>query len=154
MTARLLAHEFAPKGYEALFGLYKYTRQTGLDHQLLDLVDLRASQLNGCAYCTDMHWKDLRAAGVSEEKLSLLSVWREAPGFTDRERAALEWCEAVTLVADSHVPDEVYRIAREQFSEAELVNLTLAISTINVWNRMAIAFRKPAGTYKPGSIPK
>lgn len=154
MNVRLIADQLAPKGYQALFGLYKYTRQSGLDHQLLDLVDLRASQLNGCAYCTDMHWKDLRAAGVSEEKLALLSVWREAPGFSDRERAALEWCEAVTLLADTHVPDDAYRIAREQFSEAELVNLTLAVSTINVWNRLAVAFRKPAGTYQPGSLPK
>lgn len=154
MKERLVAQEIAPKGYQALFGLYKYIRQCGLDHSLLDLLDLRASQLNGCAYCTDMHWKDLRASGVSEQKLSLLTAWRESPGFTDRERAALEWCEAVTLIADGHVPDDIYRVAQEQFSETELVNLTLSISTINVWNRMAISFRKQAGTYQPGSLPK
>ena len=149
MKERLVAHKAAPKAYQSLMVVYKYVRDCGLESELLDLLDLRASQLNGCAYCTDMHWKDLRAAGVPEQKLALLTSWREAPGFTERERAALEWCEAVTLVSQTHVPDEVYRIAREQFSEEELVNLTLSISTINTWNRLAIAFRKEAGTYQP-----
>jgi AhpD family alkylhydroperoxidase len=152
MKERLNAQELAPAGYKALMGVSAYLHRSGLEHSLLHLIDLRASQINGCAFCTDMHWKDSRAAGASEQKLSMLTAWRESPGFTDRERAALAWCEAVTKVTEGHVPDEVYRIAREQFSEAELVNLTLAVSTINTWNRMAIAFRKEAGTYKPGAL--
>jgi len=152
MKERLQAHVAAPKTYQVLMGVYRHLRSCGIEHELLDLLDLRASQINGCAYCTDMHWKDLRAAGVPEQKLSMLTVWREFSGFTERERAGLEWCEAVTLVTQGHVPDEVFRIAREQFSEEELVNLTLSISAINTWNRLAIAFRKEAGGYQPGSI--
>ena len=139
----------APGAQRALFGVAGYLRHCGLEETLLHIVDLRASQMNGCAFCVDMHWKDARHSGVSEQKLSLVPVWREAPFFTDRERAALEWTEAVTFIAAKHVPDEVYRIAREQFSEEELVNLTVAIGMINTWNRLSIAFQKEAGTYQP-----
>ncbi len=149
MEQRLNAQKAAPAALRALYGVRQYLEGCGLEAPLLDLVYLRASQMNGCAFCTDMHWKDARQAGIPEQKLSLLTAWREAPFFTERERAALEWTEAVTFVAEGHVPDAVYRIAREQFSEAELVNLTLAVGAINSWNRLGIAFRKEAGTYKP-----
>jgi AhpD family alkylhydroperoxidase len=131
--------------------LETYVRQSGLEARLLELVKLRASQLNGCAYCIDRHAKDARAAGKTEQRLSLLSAWREAFVYTARERAALTWTEAVTRVADSHVPDEVYREVREQFDEKELVDLTLAVVAINGWNRLAIAFGTPVGTYQPAS---
>jgi AhpD family alkylhydroperoxidase len=139
----------APGVRDALLRLTEYVSHSGLEESLLNLVNLRASQINGCAYCIDMHWKDLRAAGQSEETLYMLDAWRESPGYTERERAALAWTEAVTLVAQGHVPDEVYQAAHTQFSEAELAQLTLAISTINAWNRMNIAFRTPAGHYRP-----
>ena len=120
MAERLIAHNVAPEGFRALLGVHGYLRSCGIEHSLLDLVDLRASQLNGCAYCTDMHWKELRAGGASEQKLALLTCWRGAPGFTQRERAALAWCEVITLIAQDQVPDDVYQLAREQFSEANL----------------------------------
>jgi AhpD family alkylhydroperoxidase len=126
-----------------------YLKHTGLEPALLHMIYLRASQMNGCAYCTDMHWQDARLADVSEQKLSLLTAWREAPFFTERERAALAWTEAVTFVANGHVPDDVYAMAKQNFTDAELVNLTLAIGAINSWNRLQIAFRAPAGTYHP-----
>jgi AhpD family alkylhydroperoxidase len=116
---------------------------------LLELVKLRASMINGCAYCVDMHSKDARALGESEQRLYAISVWREAPFFTPRERAALAWTEAVTKVGSDHVPDAVYRLAREHFDERQLVDLTMAIIAINAWNRLAIAFRAVAGTYEP-----
>lgn len=134
----------------AMLGLEKFLHTCGLPLNLLHLVKLRVSQINGCAYCIDMHSKDLRAAGDSEQRLYLLDAWREAPSFyTDRERAALAWAEAVTRVTEGHVPDSVYEQARAQFSEQELVNLTLAVTTINAWNRLSIAFRSVAGTYQP-----
>lgn len=139
----------APGILDAMLNLHKHLGQTGIDENLLNLVYLRASQINGCAYCLDMHWKDLRAAGESEQKLSLLDAWREAPGFTERERAALAWTEAVTLITEGHVPDEVYSVARTQFNETELANLTLAVVAINGWNRLNIAFRTEAGNYQP-----
>lgn len=111
---------------------------------------MRASQLNGCAFCLDMHSKDARAAGETEQRLYLLDAWREAPCYSERERAALAWTEALTLIAGNHVPDEVYEAARRQFSEQELVNLSMAIIAINGWNRLAIAFRSPVGQYQPG----
>jgi len=148
MTARI-HYTKAPGVLDAMLNLHKYLGQTGIEENLLNLVYLRASQINGCAYCLDMHWKDLRAAGESEQKLSMLEAWREAPGFTDRERAALAWAEAVTLVTEGHVPDAVYNLAREQFNEAELANLTLAVVAINGWNRLNIAFRTEAGNYQP-----
>jgi AhpD family alkylhydroperoxidase len=139
-----------PQGaYKAMLGLESYVRQSGLEPSLLELVKTRASQINGCAFCIDMHTKDARAAGESEQRLYGLSAWREAPFYSDRERAALDWTEAVTLVADGHVPDAVYESVRRHFSEQELANLTVAVIAINGWNRLAIAFRTVAGTYEP-----
>ncbi len=134
-----------------MLALSKSLEQSGLDESLLNLVTLRASQINGCAYCIDMHWKDLRAAGTDDQKLYMLNAWREWSGYSDRERAALEWTEAVTLVRESSVPEHVYQIARSQFSDSELAWLTLAIVTINGWNRLNIAFRTPAGSYQPAA---
>ena len=126
-------------------------RQAGFDERLLDLVRMRASQVNGCAYCLDMHSKDARAAGETEQRLYGLSAWEEAPYYTPRERAALAWTEAVTRVADTHVPDAVYEEVRPHFTDKELVDLTYAVMAINAWNRLAIAFRTKAGTYQ---VPK
>lgn len=155
MEPRIGYKKAAPGAFDALLRLSEYVSKCGLEESLLDLVCLRASQINGCAYCIDMHWKDLRALGQSEETLYMLDAWRESPGYTERERAALAWAEAVTLVAEDHVPDDVYQIARKQFSEADLANLTLAIAVINSWNRMNIAFRTPAGQYQaPAKVRK
>ena len=134
--------------YEAMIGLEKYLRQSGLEESLLGLVKLRASQINGCAYCIDMHWKDLRALGESEQRLYGLGAWEESPYYTDRERAALAWTEAVTKVSETHVPDEVYEKIRPHFTEKELADLTLAVASINSWNRLAIAARTVPGTYQ------
>ena len=149
MKARMHYLKASPGVYEALLGVHKFLERCGLEETLLNLVYLRASQINHCAYCVDMHWKDLREAGESEQKLYMLNAWREWSGYTDRERAALEWTEAVTLLTEGFVPDDVYRIAREQFSEAELANLTLGVTAINSWNRFNVAFRTEAGGYKP-----
>jgi len=135
--------------FEAMLGLEKYIRQTGLEESLLNLVRLRASQINGCAYCIDMHWKDLRAHGENEQRLYGLDAWRESPYYTDRERAALAWTEAVTNVRETHVPDETYEKVRPLFTDKELVDLTLAIGSINVWNRLNIAARTVPGSYQP-----
>jgi AhpD family alkylhydroperoxidase len=135
--------------YEAMLGLEKYLHQSGLEEPLLNLIKLRASQINGCAYCIDMHWKDLRALGESEQRLYGLDAWEEAPYYTDRERAALAWTEAVTNIRDGHAPDEVYEKARTLFTEKELADVTLAIAAINAWNRLAIAARTVPGTYQP-----
>ncbi len=151
MQARLDAYKAAPGGAKAMLDLQHYVDQCGLEPALMELVKMRASQMNGCAYCLDMHSKDARAAGETEQRLYLLNAWREAPFYSDRERAALAWTEAVTLVSQSHVPDEVYEQARAQFTETELVNLTLAIVAINGWNRMAISFRALPGHYKPAA---
>jgi len=151
VESRLNYIKAAPGVRDALLGISGYLGKTGLGESLLNLVSLRASQINGCAYCIDMHWKDLRAAGDVEEKLYMLNAWRESPLYSDRERAALAWTEAVTLVTEGHVPDEVYQMARKQFSETELADLTLAIAAINTWNRMNIAFRTPSGHYQPPS---
>ena len=124
--------------------------QAGIDPRLRELVRIRASQLNGCAYCIDMHSKDARSEGESEQRLYTLSAWRETPFFTERERAALAWTEAITLIGSSNAQDEVYEGARKEFSEEELVNLTIAIVAINGWNRLAIGFRSVPGTYQPG----
>jgi len=138
-----------PGVYKTMLGLHHYLQRCGLDPRLLDLVYLRASMINGCAYCVDMHWKDLRAAGEPEQKLYMLSAWREWPGYTPRERAALEWTDAVTRLTDGEVADGVYDTARAQFSDAELANLTLAVAAINSWNRLNIAFRTEPGGYQP-----
>jgi AhpD family alkylhydroperoxidase len=150
MEQRINFVEAGAGALKAMFGLSAYLSKSGLEKSLLELVDFRVSQINGCAYCLDMHSKDLRAAGETEQRLYLLSAWRESPFYTERERAALEWAEAVTLVAEGHVPDEVYEHAREHFTEEELVNLTLAVVAINGWNRFNIAFRTEAGGYQPG----
>ena len=148
MKARLDFRKASPQGEKAMMGLHAFVRNCGLDHSLLELVKLRASQINGCAHCIDMHTKELRADGESEQRLYLLDAWRESPFYSDRERAALAWTEAVTLVADDHVPNEVYDEARQQFTEEELVNLTLALVAINAANRLNIAFRTVPGSYQ------
>jgi|SRR5690349_10644164 AhpD family alkylhydroperoxidase len=149
MKARMNYIKASPGVYQSLLKAHEFLMKSGLEENLLNLVYLRASQINHCAYCVDMHWKDLREAGESEQKLYMLNAWREWAGYTDRERAALEWTEAVTLVTEGFVPDDVFRVAREQFSEAELANLTLAVTAINSWNRFNVAFRTEAGGYKP-----
>jgi AhpD family alkylhydroperoxidase len=149
MNERLNYAEASPKGFEAMLTLERHARQSGLDHRLLELVKTRASQLNGCAYCLDMHTKDARAAGETEQRLYALSAWRETSFFDVRERAALAWTEAVTRLGEDHVSDEVYAEVRQQFDDRQLVDLTLAIVAINGWNRLAIAFRKEPGTYQP-----
>jgi AhpD family alkylhydroperoxidase len=126
-----------------------YLQASALERPLLLLVQLRASQVNGCAYCIDMHWKDLRAAGETEQRLYALDAWGESPFYSDRERAALAWTEAVTLVAATRVPDDVYEAVRPHFSERELADLTLAVAAINAWNRLSIAARLTPGTYQP-----
>src|ERR1051326_9009257 len=125
--------------YEAMLGLEKYLHQCGLEEKLLVLLKLRVSQINGCAYCIDMHWKDLRAQGESEQRLYGLDAWEESPYYTERERAALAWTEAVTRVTEGHVPDAVFQEARRHFSEKEIADLTLAVVAINGWNRLNIA---------------
>ncbi len=149
MQQRIEYLKAAPGIYDAMMGLHKYLGRSGLDERLLDLVYLRVSQVNGCAFCVDMHWKDLRNRGEEEQRLYMLNAWREWDGYSERERAAQEWAEAVTRLNHGEVPDDVYRLAREQFSEAELANLTLAVAAINSWNRLNISFRKEAGKYQP-----
>ncbi len=151
MKPRIEYRKVAPGALEAMSGLERYLAGCGLEPSLLELVKLRASQINGCAYCIDMHTKDARARGVSEQRLYALSAWRETPFYSARERAALDWTEAVTLVTDGHVPDGVYERVRQQFAERELVDLTLAVVAINGWNRLAISFRTVPGTYQPRS---
>ena len=129
-------------------GLEAYVRGCGLEPSLLELVKTRASQINGCAFCLDMHTKDARHRGETEQRLYCLSAWREAPFYSDRERAALEWTEALTLISESDVPDELYQRTLQHFSEAELANLTLAVVAINGWNRFAISFRAVPGSYQ------
>lgn len=146
---RLDYKKTAPEGFKSMLALSNYAQQSGLEHSLLELVKTRASQINGCAFCLDMHTKDARVAGETEQRLYLLSAWREAPFYSERERAALAWTEAVTLVSDTHVPDEVYQEARRRFNEKELVDLTFAVIAINSWNRLSVSFRVPAGTYQP-----
>ncbi len=149
MEPRINYKKVAPGAFEAMFGLSNYLQKCGLEESLLNLVHLRASQINGCAYCLDMHWKDLRAAGEGEQRLYGLDAWEESPYYSDRERAALAWTEAVTNVREGHVPNEVYEQARKSFSEKELADLTLAVTVINSWNRLNIAARTVPGTYQP-----
>ncbi|HWT02835.1 MAG TPA: carboxymuconolactone decarboxylase family protein [Pyrinomonadaceae bacterium] len=151
MEQRLNHIEVAQGAIRAMLGLEAYLAKCGLETSLRELVYFRVSQINGCAYCLDMHSKDLRAGGETEQRLYLLDAWRESPFYTERERAALAWAEAVTLVTEGHVPDEDYERARAQFSEEELVNLTLAVVGINGWNRLNIAFRTTAGGYQPSA---
>lgn len=152
MSSRIVYPKVAPKAFRAMLGLEECIHDCGLEASLLELVKMRASQINGCAYCLDMHSKDARAAGETEQRLYLLDAWREAPFYSQRERAALSWTEALTLVADNHIPDEIYNEVRQHFSEKELVNLSLAVVAINGWNRLAIAFRSEVGAYQTGMV--
>lgn len=148
MSHRIPYGNYSHELLSAMVGLEQAARNCGLEHGLIHLVKLRASQINGCAYCIDMHWKDLRALGEIEQRLYGLDAWRESPYYTARERAALDWTEAVTRIADTHAEDSVYESVRSQFTEKELVDLTWVIGAINVWNRMAISFRSTPGNYK------
>lgn len=150
MEPRLNIQKIEPAAYRAMSALEMYVRKSPrLEPALLELVRLRASQINGCAYCIDMHSKDARAHGENEQRLYALNAWRETPFYTDRERAALAWTEALTLISEDHAPDPVYAEVREHFNEEELVDLSLAIVAINGWNRLAIGFRSVAGEYQP-----
>jgi AhpD family alkylhydroperoxidase len=151
MEPRLDVSKIAPQAYHAMLAVENYVRNCGLEGRLLELVKMRASQLNGCAYCIDMHSKDARAAGESEQRLYALSAWRETPFFSQRERAALAWTESVTLIGQDHVPDELFEEVRQQFSDEEMVNLTMAVVAINGWNRLAIPFRAVPGSYEPAA---
>ncbi len=151
MEQRISASQIGQNAMNTLSGLGAYLVNSPIEQSLLNLIYFRVSQINGCAYCLDMHSKDLRAKGETEQRLYVLDAWRDAPFYTERERAALAWSEAVTKITGGDVPDEIYQKAKEQFSEEELVDLTLAVSTINFYNRINIAFRTTAGTYKPGA---
>ena len=150
MSMRFSVLSHSRDGYQAMVNVEKYVAACGVEPKLLHLVKFRVSQINGCAFCLDMHSKDLRALGETEQRLYGLDAWEECPYYTDRERAALAWAEAITKITDGHVSDAVYDRARSQFNEKELSDLTLAIATINSWNRISIASRTPAGTYKAG----
>ena len=139
----------APGGYRAMLGLESFLRDCGLEAGLVHLIKLRVSQINGCAFCIDMHWKDLRAIGETEQRLYALVAWHESPFYSERERAALAWAEAVTNLADGHVSDEVYQQVSQQFDEQGMSNLTFVVATINAWNRLAIAARSTPGLYQP-----
>jgi AhpD family alkylhydroperoxidase len=150
MGPRIDMNKVNPAAVHAMLGLEHYNHESGLEPRLVELVKMRASQINGCAYCLDMHSKDARAAGETEQRLYVLNAWREAPFYSDRERAALAWTEAVTLISEGGISDELFEATREHFSESELVALTMAIITINGWNRLAIPFRGyEVGSYQP-----
>src|SRR5262245_25631965 len=149
VRSRIPYARVAPGVYEAMDALDRYLAECGLERSLLLFVQLRASQINGCAYCVDMHWKDLRVLGEDEQRMYMLNAWRESACYSERERDALSWTEAVTLIANDRVPDDVYEQLRPHFSERELADLTLAVATINAWNRLSISARLPAGTYQP-----
>ena len=149
MAQRLDYTRAAPDGFKAMYGLQQYVENSGLEHPLLELVKMRASQINRCAYCLDMHSKDARAAGETEQRLYALNAWRETPFYNERERAALAWTEALTRIAQDEVSDALYAEVRKQFSEKEIVDLSLAIIAINGWNRLAIPFRATPGIYQP-----
>ncbi len=151
MKARIDVGTAAPGARSALGSLLVYVRNSGLETSLLDLVNLRASILNGCAFCVDAHAKDARANGETEQRLYAVAAWEQAPFFTERERAALAWTDAVTLISETHVPDEVFSRAREYFTEKELVDLTVAIISVNGWSRLATSFRLVPGSYKPAA---
>jgi AhpD family alkylhydroperoxidase len=148
MEQRLDYPKLAPEAARALYGLGSYLAGCGLEHSLLELIKIRASQINGCAFCIDMHTKDARAAGETEQRIYALNAWRETPFFNERERAALAWAEAVTHIGNG-VSDDLFAEARQQFSEKELVDLTWALAAINAWNRVAISFRSVPGSYQP-----
>ncbi len=148
MTQRIDYKKAAPEAYKAMLAVETCVRHSGLEQSLLELVKTRVSQINGCAYCLDMHTKEARAAGETEQRLYGLAAWRETPFYSDRERAALAWAEAVTKISTHDTPDDLYADVRRQFDEKALVDLTLAIIAINGWNRLAISFRTPPGTYQ------
>jgi AhpD family alkylhydroperoxidase len=152
MQPRIDFTKVSPEAVKAMYGLQSYVNQSGLEPLLLELVKMRASQINGCAYCLDMHSKDARAKGETEQRLYALPAWRETPFYSPRERAALAWTESVTLIGNDHVPDEIFEEARRHFSEDELVKLTMAIVAINGWNRLLISFRAVAGSYQPAAV--
>jgi AhpD family alkylhydroperoxidase len=142
--------QIAPEGYSAMRGLETYVRRSGIEHDLLELVKTRVSQINSCAFCIDMHTKDARANGEAEQRLYALPAWRETPFYSARERAALHWAEALTGIADGGIPEGLREEMLQFFSEKELIDLTFAVVTINGWNRLAIPFGTPAGSYQPG----
>jgi len=150
-AGRLNAYKAAPDAMRAVQRVESYIQQCGLEKSLIELVKMRASQINGCAYCIHMHTSEARARGETEERLYLLDAWHESPLYNERERAALAWTEAVTLVSETHVPDGVYDQARQHFSETELVKLTLCVAAINAWNRMAISFRSVHPIHRTGA---
>ena len=152
MSTRVDATRYLPSGLGQAMLKLSAESEASMDRRLLDLVKIRASQINGCAYCIDMHTKDARAAGESEQRIYALSAWRETPFFTDRERAALEWTETLTRIADSHPSDELYQRVTAHFSEDEIVALTFAVVVINSWNRLAISFRADVGSYQPRQL--
>ena len=152
-TPRIPYYKIAPDAMNAMLALEKYLHGSSLEPMLIHLVKLRASQINGCAYCIDMHAKDLLAGGETMQRIYGLDAWREAPYYTERERAALEWAEAVTLINQTHAEDAAYEAARKHFNEQELVDLTWVLAAIAAWNRVAIAFRSPAGSYQPPKAP-
>lgn len=149
MEQRIDYKEIAPKSLKGLYELEKYVADSKLESSLIELVKLRASQINGCAYCIDMHTKDARQAGETEQRLYALSAWEESPFYTEKERAALRWTEALTRISENSVPDELYKSVRKHFAEVDLTALTMAIIAINSWNRLAISFRNIPGSYKP-----
>ena len=152
MTSRLDATKYVTSGMGRAMLELSSQVEGKVERRLFELVKIRASQINGCAYCLDMHTKEARLAGETEQRIYALNAWRETPFFSDRERAALEWTEAVTRVADTHVPDEIYERVKTQFDEAEVVALTFAIVVINSWNRLAVSFRVPVGSYQPRAV--
>lgn len=147
MSARIDYHTVAPGAFKAMLGMESYIHSCGLERSLIELVKLAASYINGCAYCVDMHTKDARAEGETEQRLYAVPVWRETPFFTPRERAALAWCETVTRISQTGIPDAEYEAVREQFTEEEVVNLTMTVITINGWNRLAVGLRSEPGSY-------
>ncbi|MBS1529556.1 MAG: carboxymuconolactone decarboxylase family protein [Bacteroidetes bacterium] len=152
MEQRINLYEKGQGAMKALFGLGAYLAKSRIEKHLLDLISFRVSQINGCAYCLDMHSKDLRAMGETEQRLYMLNAWRESPVYTDRERAAFAWAEAVNNLNDGRVSDEVFHEVRRQFTEEEIVDLTMEVISINAWNRINVAFRTPAGDYQVGQF--
>jgi AhpD family alkylhydroperoxidase len=151
MQQRMNVASLAPDGYKTFVGVERYLAASSIDHKLLHMIKLRASQINGCAYCIDMHWKDAIAIGETEQRLYMLDAWEESPFYSEKERAALRWTEALTRITDGHASNEVWESVRPHFSEKELADLTLAIAMINAWNRLAISSRSTPGLYKPAT---
>jgi AhpD family alkylhydroperoxidase len=148
MEPRIDFAKVNPDAAKAMYALEAYVKNSSLEPSLIDLIKVRASQLNGCAFCIDMHTKEARSKGEDEQRLYLLDAWREAPFYNDRERAALEWTESLTLISSDHVPNEVFELVRQHFSEAELVDLSMAVVAINGWNRLSIGFRAVPGSFQ------